>query len=71
MSIVKITARIGKDISEEIIVDEKDYQHSCFDDILENEEYYLKKRMGKKYGQSVDETEWEEIKEKKNERLYS
>ena len=62
---VKITARIGKDISEEIIVDEKDYQHSCFDDILENEEYCLKKRMGKKYGQSVDEAEWEEIKEKK------
>ena len=65
MSIVKITARIGKDISEEIIVDEKDYQHSCFDDILENEEYYLKKRMGKKYGQSVDEVVWEEIEENK------
>ena len=44
-------------------VDEKDYQHSCFDDILENEEYYLKKRMGKKYGHSVDEIEWEFIKE--------
>jgi len=62
---VKIIAKIGKDISEEIIVDEKDYEHSCFDDILGNEEYYLKKRMGKKYGQSVDEIDWEEIKENK------
>ncbi len=61
--IYKIIAKIGNHISEEIIVDEKDYQHSCFDDILENEEYYLKKRMGKKYGQSVDEVVWEKVYE--------
>ena len=63
---VKITATIyahPSPISEEIIVDEVDYRHHNLDDILENEEYYLKKRMGKKYGQSVDEVEWEEIKE--------
>lgn len=66
MSIVKITATIYTypyPIVETMQVDEKDYQHSCFDDILENEEYYLKKRMGKKYGHSVDEIEWEFIKE--------
>ena len=61
----KIIAKIGNHISEEIIVDKKDYQHSYFVDILENEEYYLKKRMGKKYGQSVDEVVWEEIEENK------
>ena len=63
---VKITATIyahPSPISEEIIVDEVDYRHHNLDDILENEEYYLKKRMGKKYGQSVDEVEWEEINE--------
>ena len=72
MAKVKITAKIGKDISEEIIVNsdnfidmfEKRLKHAeenTWKSILDNEEYYLIKRMGKKYGQSIDEVEWEEL----------
>jgi hypothetical protein len=43
----------------------KDYQHPCFEDILWNEENYLRKEMGKEYGQPVDFVEWEEIKEER------
>ena len=71
MSIVKITATInkGKDkIVRSIEVNEKDYEHSCFEDILWNEENYLRKEMGKEYGQPVDFVEWEEIKEEDNDR---
>ncbi len=68
MSLFKITATIyqGKeDIVRTTYVDEKDYEHSCLDDILENEDYFLRKNMSKEFGKSVDKTEWEEIKENK------
>tara|TARA_R100000008_G_C3564025_1_gene158015 strand:+ start:820 stop:1014 length:195 start_codon:yes stop_codon:yes gene_type:complete len=63
MAKVKITARIGKDISEEIIVNSDNFidMKNTWKSILDNEEYYLIKRMGKKYGQSIDEVEWEEL----------
>ncbi len=71
MSIVKITATInkGKDkIVRSIEVNEKDYEHSYFEDILWNEENYLRKEMGKEYGQPVDFVDWEVIKEEDNDR---
>ena len=43
-------------------------QHSCFEDILWNEENYLRKEMGKEYGQPVDFVDWEVIKEEDNDR---
>ena len=63
MAKVKITAKIGKDISEEIIVNSDNFidMKNTWKSILDNEEYYLIKRMGKKYGQSIDEVEWEEL----------